>query len=729
MKKTKSTNNRRNNKKKKKKVALKAKKRSGLAQKVLQFMKAHKNRSFTSKQLATESDLWSKASNSKLRSVMEDLVKEGHLTYLERGKYQFTEQTTFLVGKIQVNRNGSGYLLQDEGDDIYIPSEFIGKSMHGDMVKVRLIPNRRRAKRKEGAVKEIVARAKTTFVGVVEEGLNDTYFLIPDDSRATTDFYIARNGLNGAKDGQKVMAELVNWDGKSPEVKVVEILGEEGENQAEMHAILLQYGFDPNFPVEVEREAKEIPEKIPQSEINKRLDLRGITTFTIDPFDAKDFDDALSYESLENGRVKIGVHIADVSYYVKPDSAIDREAFKRGTSVYLVDRTVPMLPEKLSNNLCSLRPNEDRLAYSIIFEMDDTAKIISQWIGRTIIYSDHRFTYEEAQDVIEGNAEGPFSQEIQHINDLAKLLKKKRLKSGSIEFDTNEVKFELDEHDKPVRVIKKIRKDSNKLIEDFMLLANKQIASHLYHLQSNPALPSVYRIHDHPDPEKLTALGEFAKHFGHKVHFLNMGEVSETLNKLMTKVQGQPEQNVIESIAIRSMAKAVYSIKNIGHFGLGFKFYTHFTSPIRRYPDLMVHRLITKYHEKKYNENPVVLEEQCKYCSERERKAAEAERSSIKYKQVEFLEDKVGQEFQGIISGVIENGIFVELNENMCEGFVSTRNMDKDYYSYEAENFRMVGRSTGETLQLGDPVMVEISGTDLRRKMVDMILMEKLKEK
>ncbi len=727
----KKTKNQKKNKKKTKtsNIGLKPKQRSGLAQKVLQFMKAHKDQSFSSKELATETNLWKKTSNSKLRSVMDDLTKEGKLAYLDKGRYQYVQHSEFMVGKIQINRNGSGYLLVEQGDDIFIPSEFTGKSMNGDMVKVKLLPGRRKSKKKEGMVKEVVARARTVFVGVVEEGLPDTYFLIPDDTRINTDFFIPRHALNGAKDGQKALVELVNWERKSPEVKVIEVFGEEGENQAEMHAILMQYGFNPNFPVEVEKEAKEIPEQIPQEEINKRLDIRGITTFTIDPVDAKDFDDALSYEPLENGNVNIGVHIADVSYYVKPDSFIDREAFKRATSVYLVDRTVPMLPEKLSNNLCSLRPREDRLAYSIIFEMDQEATILNQWIGRTVIYSDHRFTYEEAQEVIEGTIEGPYALELQQLNILAKKLKAKRLKKGSIEFDTNEVKFELDEHDKPIRVIKKIRKDANKLIEDFMLLANRRIAAHLYHFQSNPPLPSVYRVHDSPDPEKLMALGEFASHFGHMVTFHNTGEVSERLNELMNKVQGTPEQNVIESIAIRSMAKAIYTTKNIGHFGLGFQYYTHFTSPIRRYPDLLIHRLLTKYHHKQYNENPVVLEDQCKYCSDRERQAAEAERSSIKFKQVEFLEDKVGQEFNGIISGVIESGIFVELDENLCEGFVSNRNMESDYYVYEAENFRMVGRSTGESLQLGDPVLVEIADTNLRRKTVDMVLIKKLKEK
>ena len=553
--------------------------------------------------------------------------------------------------------------------------------------------------------------------------------MLPDDSRINIDFFIPKKHLNGAKDGEKVFVSLLSWEGRSPEVAVEQILGEAGEHNTEMHAILLQYGFDPNFPAEVEAEAAAIPDSIPAKEIQNRRDLREVLTFTIDPHDAKDFDDALSFQRMENGHIEVGVHIADVSYYVKPDSLIDREAFRRATSVYLVDRTVPMLPEKLSNNVCSLRPNEDKLTYSAIFEMDESGKVYKEWIGRTITHSDHRFTYEEAQEVIEGRSEGPFAEELTLLNKMAKSLQAQRFGKGSIEFDSDEVKFVLDEEDRPIGVKRKVRKDAHKLIEDFMLLANRRVARHVAKLFDNPPLPFVYRVHDHPNPDKLASLQQFVKHFGYEVEFGETEHTSERLNSLLNTIQGKPEQNVIETIAIRSMAKAVYTTQNIGHFGLGFPFYTHFTSPIRRYPDLLVHRLVTNYHNKVYRENPVVLEEQLRHASDKERTAAEAERSSVKYKQVEFLQDKVGKEFDGVISGVIESGFFVELTENLCEGFVPARTIEDDYYVYEEETYSMKGKDTGQVLRLGDPVVIEIAGTDLKRRTIDMLFVEKREPK
>ncbi|MCI4668073.1 MAG: ribonuclease R [Bacteroidia bacterium] len=695
---------------------------------IINYLKKHSKKAFNAKEVASNTGMWKEMNTRKVKSLMDDLVRMGQLEDVGRGQYKYSTASKTRVGKLQVNRSGSGFLLVEDGDDIFISPSSLGKALNGDIVRVRLKATSRKNGSPSGEITEVVQRMQTKFVGVVEKGGPNIYFLIPDDYRINQDFFIHPNHRKGAKDGQKVYAELMNWDKRSPEVKVLEVLGDSGANETEMHAILLQYGFDPSFPHKVEAEAAKIPEAIPEKEYKERRDFRGTTTFTIDPHDAKDFDDALSIKKLENGNYEVGVHIADVSHYVRPGSELDKEAFQRATSVYLVDRTVPMLPEKLSNKVCSLRPKEEKLTYSAVFEMDDEAKVHNYWVGRTIIYSDHRFTYEQAQDVLDGKSEGPFKWELEKLDDLAKKLRKTRFQAagGSIEFDTNEIKFELDENDKPVRVIRKVMKDSNRLIEDFMLLANRTVARYIFEMQK-PELPSVYRIHDAPNPEKLMKLQEFVSHFGYEFKGHARGlEASQVLNGLLKKVHGTPEQNVIETLAVRSMAKAVYSTNNIGHFGLGFQYYSHFTSPIRRYPDLMLHRLITNYHNKQFTENPVVLEEQCKHSSEKERTAAEAERTSIKYKQVEFLEDKIGLSFPGVISGVIESGIFVELEDNFCEGFVPGRNMKDDYYMFDETTYSMVGKDSGTQLMLGDRVMVEIVMTDLRKRMIEMAYLEKL---
>ncbi|MEM6261647.1 MAG: ribonuclease R, partial [Bacteroidota bacterium] len=486
------------------------------------------------------------------------------------------------------------------------------------------------------------------------------------------------------------------------------------------------YGFDPIFPPEVEAEAEGIPAEISAAEISKRKDMREVPTFTIDPIDAKDFDDALSIRTLENGRYEVGVHIADVSHYVRPGTDIDREAFQRGTSVYLVDRTVPMLPEKLSNEVCSLRPEEEKLTYSAIFELDEEAKIHKQWFGRTVIYSDYRFHYGEAEEVLKGEKDHQFREQLLTLNRLAYKLREKRFATGSIDFDTDEVKFVLDDQDKPIGVTKKARGDSNRLIEDFMLLANRKVAEFISNKEQGSPLPFVYRVHDRPDPDKLTNLQEFVKAFGYKVDFSDEKHTSHVMKQLLEKVDGRPEENVIENIAIRSMAKAVYTTKNVGHYGLGFAHYTHFTSPIRRYPDLLVHRLMEKYLHGTYDQNPVILEEQLKHSSNRERIAVEAERTSIKYKQVEYLSDKIGEEFEGVISGVIEKGVFVELVETLCEGLVPVFTIEGDYFFYDEDNYCMRGRETGMVLQLGDPVIVKITGTDMGKRTIDMELVKKL---
>jgi ribonuclease R len=691
---------------------------------VLAYMRKHSQKAMSVKEVASGTGLWRQVGNPKIRALLDKLAKRGKIAYLDRGKYKFITEPRFITGEIQITRSGIGFLLQEE-NDIFIGPGKTGKAFNGDIVKIRLLSRRGREGRKEGQVIEIIQRKREDFVGVITEDIPGKFFFVADDTRIKTDFIVRQGKTLGAHSGQKVQVKLVDWEHSSPEVEVIRVLGEVGEHETEMHAILLQYGFDPKFPEAVEAEAEKIPEKIPAHEIKARRDMRAVPTFTIDPTDAKDFDDALSFQVLENGRFEVGIHIADVSYYVKPGTELDKEAFERGTSVYLVDRTVPMLPEKLSNKVCSLRPHEEKLTYSAIFEMDSKAKVHKYWIGRTIILSDHRFDYGEAQEVIDGEREGPFAEEMLKLHQLASVLRDQRMKKGSIRFETNEVKFELDENDKPVRIVPYEMKDSNHMIEDFMLLANRTVAAHIYHLKEKPPLHSVYRIHDQPDPEKLSNLGQFAGAFGYNVNFEKRGQTSAQLNKLLASVEGTPSQNMIETLAIRSMAKAVYSTKNVGHFGLGFKFYTHFTSPIRRYPDLMVHRLLNAYGNKEYKQDPNVMEAQCKHSSNREKTATEAERASIKYKQVEFLEERIGQEFNGIISGIIEAGFFVELEENLCEGFVPVRSLDDDYYRYQSDEYSFVGVDTGRVLRLGDPVVVEIAGTDLQRRTVDMKLIEK----
>jgi len=582
---------------------------------------------------------------------------------------------------------------------------------------------KKRGKQPEGEVIEIIKSANVNIVGVID--ISKTFaFIIANTRQMPYDVFIPLGKINGAQNGDKVVAKITEWPAqyRNPFGEVIEVLGKPGENETEMHAILAEFDLPYKFDESVEHEAEKIPIEITDADYKERRDFRDVTTFTIDPADAKDFDDALSLQKLKNGNWEIGVHIADVTHYVKKDSILDQEAYNRGTSVYLVDRVVPMLPEKLSNNVCSLRPNEEKLCYSIVFEMDENGDIWDQWIGRTVIKSDKRFSYEEAQALIEGG-EGDLKEEILILNNLAQKIRKRRFKDGAISFERVEVKFNIDETGKPLGVFFKVNKESNQLIEEFMLLANKHVAAFIGDVKKGEhAKTFVYRIHDKPNPDKLQIFSKFIQRFGYSINTTGHKNITTSINNLLDEVQGKKEQNVIETLAVRAMAKAVYSTKNIGHYGLSFDFYSHFTSPIRRYPDMMVHKLLTDYMNGGKSKDKEKYEQMCVYASEMERKAAEAERASIKYKQVEYMKDHVGEDFDGIISGVTEWGFYVELNESKCEGLVHIRELDDDYYFFDEDNYSIIGRKNKKTFQLGDPVKIKIVRADLEKKQLDFTL-------
>jgi ribonuclease R len=574
-------------------------------------------------------------------------------------------------------------------------------------------------------VTEILNRNRSKFVGKIEVSKNFA-FVVADARKIHTDFFIFPENIKGATTGDKVIVEVVNWatEDKKPEGKVVEVLGKAGENEAEIHSIIAEFDLPYRFPEPVENESKKIDEGITEDEIAKRSDFREVTTFTIDPIDAKDFDDAISFRKLENGNYEIGVHIADVTHYVRMNSALDKEAFDRATSVYLVDRTIPMLPERLSNELCSLRPDEDKLTFAAVFEITDKAKVVDEWIGRTIIHSDKRFSYEEAQEVLE-SGKGPYAEELRILNDLAKKFRKERFAKGAVNFETTEVKFKLDDKGRPLAVIPKVRKDAHKLIEEFMLLANKQVATFVYEYKKGREKNTfVYRIHDFPDPDKVKDFALFAKQFGHKMT-VDEESISRSLNKLMEEIEGKPEQNVLEQLAIRTMAKAKYSTEVKGHFGLAFKHYTHFTSPIRRYPDMMVHRLLQHYLDDGKPVNKTDYEERCIHSSEREKRAADAERASIKYKQVEFMTYAEKKVYDGLISGVTEWGIYVEIVETKCEGMIRMSDLNDDFYEYDEKRYRIVGRRNKKVYTLGDRIKVKVKKTDIDRRLIDLVVADR----
>ncbi len=652
------------------------------------------------------------------------LIEERPFRYVmsKAGLLQYGHKNQYVDGTVEMKSTGKAYVVRDdgEGEDVFIAANNTYKALHGDRVRVAMFPKRNNSK-PEGEIVEILERKHTDFVGVLTISHGYVY-VRPDVDWMPVDIFIPRGDLHGAKDGQKVIVHLVDWpDGSgNPFGEITRVLGKPGENDVEMESILATHDYPIEFPEEVEKEANRISDRIPNEEIRKRRDFRKVFTVTIDPMDAKDFDDAISLQKLPNGHWELGVHIADVSHYVRVGSAIDKEAFERGTSVYLVDRTIPMLPEKLCNNVCSLRPDEEKLTFSAVFEMDDEAKIYNHWIGKTIIKSCRRYTYEEVQAIIEGG-EGDFKEEILTFNALATKLREKRMAAGSINFHTEEVKFILDENKKPVDTYVRVQNESHELIEDFMLLANRTVAETFGKPDSKwKNYTFVYRVHDEPNPEKLNKFILLLSRLGYTMDISNRNTLVRSYNKLFEDVDGKGEKNLIETVAVRTMAKAVYSTDNIGHYGLAFDYYTHFTSPIRRYPDLMVHRLIERYLiENQGSVNQKEYEEMCVHASEMEKQAEEMERQSVKYKQAEYLQDKIGQVFEGLVSGVSKWGLFVELKGNKCEGMVRYEDLPGDYYYLDDDNFRVIGEETGRVIQLGDEVRVRVKSVDLFKRKMD----------
>lgn len=678
---------------------------------------------FDYKQLAQRLGIKNMNVKQLIATVLSEMKNDEMISEESTGKYKFKIATTYITGIIDLTAKGSAYLVSDESkEDVFIPQAGLKHALNGDKVKA-VVYARSKTRRPEGEVVEIIERKKETFVGIIQSSKNYA-FLVPTGKQIPYDIFIPLNELNGARDGDKAIVKITEWpeNQKNPVGKVLEVLGTPGNNDTEMNAIMAEFELPVKFSPGVEKAAEKIKDEIPEEEIKNRRDFREITTFTIDPKDAKDFDDALSIQKLKNGNYEVGIHIADVSHYVSPDSLLDKEAYSRGTSVYLVDRTIPMLPEHLSNGLCSLRPNEEKLCFSAVFELDESADIVKQWFGRTIINSDRRFTYEEAQAMIEGE-EGDFKAEILTLNDLAQKLRALRFQNGAIAFDRIEVRFDIDENGKPTGVYFKRSKEANKLIEEFMLLANKKVAERIGKTrEGQKAKTFVYRVHEQPNSEKLEAFGRFIAKFGYRIRTNTPRQLSSSMNKLMEDVQNRPEQNMIETLAIRTMAKAAYSTENVGHYGLAFDYYSHFTSPIRRYPDVMTHRLLQRYLDGGRSANADKYEEFCKHCSEMEQVASNAERASIKYKQVEFMSDKLGQNFMGTISGVTQWGFYVELNDTKCEGLVSMTELEGDYYEFDEENYCIVGRHHRKVYQLGDQVLVKVAKANLVARQLDFAL-------
>ena len=699
-------------------------KRQIVYNKISDIFRNNPTKSFNYRQISHAIGLNRKEDKNAVSDILLDMAEQKIIRQVSQGKFIANITAAYITGTIDRQSVAhKTYLVPDDGSEsVFIAERSMNRALNGDKVKVMLYPLRRK-KELEGEVVEIIERARERFVGIIDSKHGVT-ILKANNKQLPMNIIIPPDKTKGAKNGQKCIAAITYWGDKyeNPIGEIVDILGDTGNNNTEMHSILAEYGLPYSYPQEIEKEANKIPETITEDEIKRRIDFRTTTTFTIDPRDAKDFDDALSIKDLGDGLWEVGVHIADVTHFVPEGGIIDQEAVKRATSVYLVDRTVPMLPEHLSNFICSLRPDEEKLTYSCIFIINDLAEVIDYKIARTVIKSDRRFTYEEAQEIIE-TGKGDFATEVLRLNDLAKKLREKRFASGAIAFERSEVRFEIDDTGKPVSVFFKESKDSNKLIEEFMLLANKYVAQHIG-MPRNREKPKtfVYRIHDVPNPEKLSNFATFIKKFGYKIKTDGKKTaVSSSINHLLDQIEGKKEQNMIETLAIRSMAKAAYSTKNIGHYGLAMKYYTHFTSPIRRYPDMMVHRLLTKYADKVPQQtiDRTDYESLCKHSSDMEQLAAQAERASIKYKQIEFMADKIGKVYDGVISGISTWGIYVEINENKCEGMVYIRDLEDDVYVYDEKNYCIIGRRTQRKYQIGDDIRIRVVKADLIKKYLD----------
>lgn len=717
------------------------KKTEALSQSILAILRKDHSTPYNYKQIAAKLGLDDASSRNLIIKKLKDLQGKGTIEEIERGKYILTPSKNYYTGRVDIAARGQGYIIvEDLEDDIFVSSKNLNKALQGDIVEVYVF-KRKRGGKTEGEITKIIERKRTEFVGTIDIQENFA-FVDVSDHKMYTDIFVPKNKINGAKNGEKVLVEMEDWPEKadSPFGRVIKVLGMPGEHNTEIHSILAQYGLPYDFPPEVEEYTNTIDTSIQAEEIKKRRDMRDILTFTIDPKDAKDFDDALSFEKMENGNYEIGIHIADVSHYLKTGTVLDDEAYERATSIYLVDRVVPMLPEILSNGACSLRPHEEKYTFSAVFEMNDKAEVVKKWFGRTVTYSDARFAYEEAQHIIENpedtsrtipseisitdkeySVKEEIAAAILEMDRLAKILRKNRMRAGAISFDKLEVKFILDEKNNPEGVYFKESKDANKLIEEFMLLANRSVAEFIG--KQKPKKTFVYRVHDEPDDEKIAALENIIKRFGYKLNTKDRKSTANSLNKLLSDVNGKKEQNLIDTLAIRSMSKAVYTTNNIGHYGLAFDYYTHFTSPIRRYPDVMVHRLLQRYLDKKQSAKEEKYEERCGHSSEMENLANNAERDSIKYMQVKYMQDHKEEDFVGVISGVTDWGIYVEIIANKCEGMVRLQDLRDDHYIFDKDEFAAVGQKKGNKYVLGDEVYVKVKNADLVKKHLDFTLL------